>query len=196
MTISFRYNVIGGLHTGDQERLYHSVAQSIANGTMATMALVLEALKPIYPADESFRAAFSDKVIKTTATRNKKIVRYILCALEKQAGGGDFEFESASYNLEHILPQNSTAGWETFTDEELDTFVYRLGNMALMESGPNRDVGNGGYATKKIAYAASVFLLTRKVAAENEEWTPSRIETRQRALANIATSVWRVAQLS
>jgi hypothetical protein len=123
-------------------------------------------------------------------------MRYILCALEKQASGQDFEFESASYNLEHILPQNPAAGWEAFSDEELDIFVYRLGNMALMESGPNREVGNADYAAKKAAYAVSTFSLTRKVAEENEDWTPSRIEARQRALAKIATSVWRVAQLA
>ncbi|MFO1422105.1 MAG: DUF262 domain-containing HNH endonuclease family protein [Candidatus Competibacteraceae bacterium] len=196
VTISFRYNVIGGLHTGDQERVYHSVAQRIANGTLTTSASVLDALKGIYPADDAFRATFADKFIKTTASRNKKIVRYILCALEKQASGQDFEFESASYNLEHILPQNPAAGWEGFTDEELDAFVYRLGNMALMESGPNREVGNADFATKKAAYAVSMFSLTRKIAEENEEWTPSRIEARQRALAKIATSIWRVAQLA
>lgn len=194
--ISFRYNVIGGLHTGEQERVYHSVAQRIANGTLATSASALEALKTIYPADDSFRAAFADKVIKTTASRNKKIVRYILCALEKQASGHDYEFDSASYNLEHILPQNPAEGWGTFSDEELDTLVYRIGNMALMEARPNRDVGNGDYDSKKAAYAASVFSLTRKVAEENEDWSPSRIETRQQALARIATSVWRVAQLA
>lgn len=194
--ISFRYNVIGGLHTGEQERVYHSVAQRIANGTLATSVSALEALKTIYPADDSFRAAFADKVIKTTASRNKKIVRYILCALEKQASGHDYEFESASYNLEHILPQNPVAGWGTFSDEELDTLVYRIGNMALMEAGPNRDIGNSDYETKKAVYATSVFSLTRKVAEENEDWSPSRIEIRQQALAKIATSVWRVAQLA
>ena len=114
----------------------------------------------------------------------------------EQASGQDFEFESASYNLEHILPQNPAAGWEAFSDEELDIFVYRLGNMALMESGPNREVGNADYAAKKAAYAVSTFSLTRKVAEENEDGTPSRIEARQGALAKIATSVWRVAQLA
>ncbi len=123
-------------------------------------------------------------------------MRYILCALEKQASGRHYEFESASYNLEHILPQNPEAGWGTFSDEELDTLVYRIGNMALMEAGPNRDVSNSDYESKKSAYVTSVFSLTQKVAEENEEWTPSRIETRQQALAKIATSVWRVAQLS
>lgn len=194
--ISFRYNVIGGLHTGDQERVYHSVAQRIANGTLTTSASVLDMLKSIYPADDAFRVAFADKFIKTTASHNRKIVRYILCALEKRASGQDFEFESASYNLEHILPQNPVAGWETFTDEELDAFVYRLGNMALIESGPNREIGNADFVTKKAAYTVSTLSLTRKVAEENEGWTPSRIEARQRALAKIATSVWRVAQLA
>lgn len=194
--ISFRYAVIGGLHTGDQERVYHSVAQRIANSTLVTAASALEALKTIYPGDDAFRASFADKVIKTTASRNKKIVRYILCALEKQVSGHDYEFDSASYNLEHILPQDPAAGWGTFSGEELDTLVYRIGNMALMEAGPNRDVGNSDYESKKAAYATSIFSLTRKVAEENEGWTPSRIESRQQALARIATSVWRVAQLT
>ena len=92
--------------------------------------------------------------------------------------------------------QNPVAGWETFTDEELDAFVYRFGNMALMESGLNREVGNADFVAKKAAYAVSTFSLTRKIAEENEDWTPSRIEARQRALAKIATSVWRVVQLA
>lgn len=74
--------------------------------------------------------------------------------------------------------------------------MYRLGNMALMETGPNREVGNADYATKRAVYAVSIFSLTRKVAEENADWTSSRIEARQRALAKMATSVWRVAQLA
>lgn len=194
--IAFRYNVIGGLHTGDQERVYHQVAQHIANGTLGSAKQVLDALKTVYPADEAFRTAFADKTIKTTANRNKKIVRYILCSLEKQTSGQDFEFESASFNLEHILPQNPETGWDAFNDEALENMVYRIGNMALLETGKNRDLGNGVFSSKKWVYAGSGFSLTRKIAEDNTEWTPSRIEARQKALADVATSVWRIAQLS
>jgi hypothetical protein len=135
-------------------------------------------------------------VIKTTASRNEKIVRYILCALERQASGHDYDFESATFNLEHVLPQSPSSGWGTFTDEELDTLVYRLGNMAMLEVKANRDAGNGDFESKKAAYATSHFALTRRIEAENQDWTPARIDARQRALAKLATSVWRVAQLA
>jgi len=38
--------------------------------------------------------------------------------------------------------------------------------------------------------------LTRKIAEDNADWTPERIAARQKALAKLATSVWRIAQLS
>jgi len=196
VVISFRYNIICGLLPGDQERAYHGAALGLANGSLASAASVLDALRTVYPQDDTFRAAFADKSIKTTASRNKKIARYILCRLERQASGQDLEFESANFNLEHILPQNPGDGWEAFDDRDLESMVYRLGNMALLETGQNRDVGNAAFPAKKPVFANSVFSLTRKVAEDNNEWTPPRIEARQKALANIATGVWRIAQLS
>lgn len=196
VVLAFRYNVIGGLHTGEQERVYHSVAQRITAGVLPSVQQVLDALKVVYPADDAFRSAFADKSIRTTASRNRKIVRYVLCELEKQASGQDFEFESAAFNLEHVLPQNPADGWEQFTDEAVESMTYRLGNMALLEAGQNRDIGNAGFAAKKSAYATSSFLLTRNIATDNAEWTPARIVARQNALAKMATSVWRIPQLA
>ena len=74
--------------------------------------------------------------------------------------------------------------------------VYRFGNMTLLAKGQNRDLGNTEFTIKKPVLAASNFELTRKVAEENLEWTPERIAARQKSMAKIATSVWRIAQLS
>jgi hypothetical protein len=196
VVLAFRYNVIGAQHTGEQERVYHSVALRIAKGEFFRAFDVLDALRFIYLNDDAFRFAFSDKSIKTTASRNKKIVRYILCALEKQVSGQDFDFDSSSYTLEHVLPQNPVNGWEHFRDSDLENLVYRIGNMTMLEAGQNRDLGNNDYAAKRPVFRQSVFALTRRIAEENNEWTAERIQARQRALANIATSVWRIAQLS
>ena len=67
-------------------------------------------------------------------------MRYILSRLEKQTSGQDFD--SSSYTLEHVLPQNPVEGWDSFRDSDLDNLVYRLGNMALLEAGQNRELGN------------------------------------------------------
>ena len=196
VTISFRYNVIGNLPTHEQERVYHSVAQKISIGDVTSVAEALEAMTSVYPSDDVFRTAFSEKIIRTTNSRNLRIVCYILCALEKQVNGQDYDFESDSFNVEHVLPQNPTSIWTAFSNEEADAMTYRLGNMTLLNKGQNRDMGNAEFGTKKPVLAASNFDLTRKLAEENADWTPERIATRQKTMAKISTSIWRIAQLS
>ena len=196
VTISFRYNVIGSQPTNEQERVYYAAAQKLSSGEIDNAAQVLDALKAVYPADEAFKAAFADKIIRTTNSRNLRIVRYVLCSLEKQLNGAEPDFESDAFNLEHVLPQNPSAGWDAFSDEEAEAMTYRLGNMALMAKGANKDVGNAPFAAKKPVLAVSTFELTRKIAEDNADWTPERIAARQKTLGRLATSVWRVAQLS
>ena len=196
VTISFRYNVIGSQPTNEQERVYYAAAQKLSSGEISNATQVLDALKAVYPADDAFKAAFADKIIRTTNSRNLRIVRYVLCALEKQVNGGEPDFESDTFNVEHVLPQNPGAGWNAFSDEEAEAMTYRLGNMALMAKGANKDVGNAPFAAKKPVLAASAFELTRKIAEDNADWTPERIAARQKTLDRLATSVWRVAQLS
>jgi hypothetical protein len=196
VTISFRYNVIGSQPTNEQERVYYSVAQRLSNGDISSALPALEALRVVYPTDEAFKIAFSDKVIRTTNSRNMRIVRYILCAIEKQLNGADLDFESDAYNLEHVLPQNSATGWEAFSDEETEAMVYRLGNMALMAKGANRDASNAAFTVKKPLLSESVFELTRKIAIDNSDWIPERIAVRQTWMAKQATSIWRISQLS
>lgn len=194
--ISFRYNVIAGLQAAEQERVYNQVAARVSDGTHSSFAAVLSGMTSIYPSDDSFRAAFGEKNIKTTQSRNRRVVRYILCQLEKHLSGTDMDFDSDTFNIEHVLPQNPQQGWQTFPEEETESYVYRLGNMTLLRTAPNRDAGNDDYATKRAVYAQSNFEITRKLAEENADWTPERLASRQRWMANQATAIWRIAQLS
>jgi hypothetical protein len=196
VVISLRFNVIGGFGTGEQERVYNGAAERMARGELSTLAAVLSAMQPIYPRDEVFRAAFAEKAIRTTQTRNNRVVRYILCALERHLGGTELDFADGSFNIEHVLPQNPQALWPQFTDAELDSLTYRLGNMTLMAASANRDAANADYAAKRPALAQSAYALTRKLAAEHAEWTPEQVAARQNWMANQATAIWRVAQLA
>jgi hypothetical protein len=196
VTISFRYNVIGSQPAHEQERLYYSIAQKITHNEITTAKTTLEGMKAIYPNDEAFKMAFSEKVIRTSNSRNLRVVRYILCELEKHSSGIDHDFESDSFNVEHILPQNPESGWDTFNDEEVEAMVYRLGNMTLLKKSANKNLGNEPFSIKKPVFSESQFELTRKIAEENADWTPERISARQKTLAKMATSVWRIAQLS
>ncbi len=194
--ISFRYNVISGLHGNEQEHVYNRVAGKIFNLESTTTNHVLNALSPVYLSDETFRAAFTDKVLRTKQSRNGRIVRYILCELERRLTGQDYDFNSDTFNLEHVLPQNPGAGWDQFSEEEIEAMVFRLGNMTLLQSSANRDQGNEDYATKRPVYAQSGFAVTRKLAQENAEWNPERLAARQAWMAKQAIAIWQISQLS
>lgn len=195
VVISLRFNVICGYSTAEQERTYNAVAERIARGELAWLNAALSAMQSIYPPDAAFRAAFAEKTIRTTQSRNNRVVRYILCALEKHLSGQDYALTSDSFNIEHVLPQNPETGWEAFSDEEAEALVYRLGNMTLTQAGMNKDLGNAPYPAKHAAFAQSDFAITRNLASEHAEWTPDRIAAHQKWMANQATAIWRIAQI-
>lgn len=197
VVISLRYNIICGYSPAEQERTYNAVAERIARGELLSLSAALAAMTGIYPDDAAFRAAFLDKSIRTTQSRNNRVVRFILCALERHlVPDHDYDFTSDAFTLEHVLPQNPLTGWDGFTDEEAETLVYRLGNLTLIQAGANRDLGNAPYPAKRMAYEKSGFAITRRLAQEYAEWTPERIAARQVWMANQATSIWRIAQLA
>ncbi|MDO4710232.1 MAG: DUF262 domain-containing HNH endonuclease family protein [Pseudomonadota bacterium] len=196
VVISLRYNVIGTQSTAEQERVYNAAAEKIANNELQSLPPTLQAIRSIYIDDRRFQADFSEKTIRTTDSRNNRVTRFILCALEKHLSGQEHTFISDSFNIEHVLPQSAPDGWENFTNEEADSMVYRLGNMTLMQASQNRDAGTESYHAKREKYQASGFAITRKMAEEHAEWKPANIAAWQTWMAKQATSIWRIAQLS
>lgn len=194
--ISFRYNVIGSQPSSEQERIYNHLAEQISAGKVRSGKDVVGSLAALYPSDDVFRAAFVEKSIRTSQSRNRRIVRYILAEVERHLSGQQIDMDSATCTLEHVLPRNPESGWENFSDEEAETLADRLGNVTFIQTGTNRDLGNVPYPEKRALYARSTFQITKKLADENEDWSPSRIEARQRWMAKQATSIWRVDQLS
>jgi len=190
--ISFRYNVICNLPTHDQERAYNEVACKIEEGTYVTVHSVLHALTDIYPGDKQFKAAFSEKELRTTNTRNRKIVRYVLFRIEKQLSGQAYDFESATYNLEHILPENPAEDWAHIEEQKQDRLIYRLGNMTLLGAKENRQLGNTDYASKCEVYAKSDFQISRAIAKHYHEWDENKVHARQSKLADVAAGIWHI----
>ncbi len=194
--VSFRFNVIGRLAANEQERLYNRIAQQITGSDLAESADVIRALAPVYIPDVQFRAAFTETVLATIAARNRNVVRYILFQLEMRLSNRDYDPDSEIYSLEHIVPENPGENWPQVSEQELENTVYRLGNMTLLERAANREIGNKSFDDKRPAYAASQFEITKKIAEENDRWDLSRIGARQAWMANQATAIWRIAQLS
>ncbi|WP_159991241.1 DUF262 domain-containing protein [Pelistega ratti] len=189
--ISFRYSIIGSYSPTDLEHTYHHVVQQINQGKANSIHKILNLLKPVYINDDRFSKDFTEKVIKNT-----RLARFILCELEYYTSQAELDFTSDTFNIEHILPQNAPDGWGGFNHEEINTLTYRLGNMVLLSSNTNRDVGVLEYTQKRELLKQSHFSLTHKLAEQYAEWTPQTITAWQRQLAKQAKTIWRIAQLS
>ena len=196
VVISFRYNVIGNQPTHEQERVYNQVAFRISQGELANLQSILEALASVYPGDDVFRATFADKSMKTVQSRNKKVVRYILGEIEHHVSGAAFDTNRDTCSIEHILPENPPEVWEGFTDDNMEAFVYRLGNMTLLHETANRKGSNDSFEVKRQFFATSEFHLTKQLTSDYTQWGPENIQRRQDWMARQATAIWRISQLS
>ena len=192
-TVSFRYNVICGRKSNEQEAMYNRIAREVSEGRIAGAATAIEALRPVYPQDAEFRAAFAEKTMRTTSSRNKKLARFILFKLEERVSGSSFEFESAKYDIEHVLPEHPDDDWGQFDEQQREVSTHRLGNMTLLESARSRELGNKGFADKRQVFLDSEFAVTRRLAEEFDSWTMDGIRTRQGWMAKQATSIWQVS---
>lgn len=191
--LSFRYNVICGRQSKDQEGIYNQIAQEISSSEIENVNEALIKLRPIYPDDREFQAAFEEKALRTTSHRNKKVVRFILFQLEEHLSDNAFEIESSRYTIEHILPENpSDDNWGQFTEQQQEGFTYRLGNMTVLEAKDNRNLGHSGYDKKRLTYEKSCFAITRNLADQYDKWTMEKIRANQRWMAKQATAIWRV----
>jgi hypothetical protein len=133
-----------------------------------------------------------EKELRTSNNRNKKIVQYILFELEHHLSGQDFDVESAPYGLEHILPEHPSDKWDYISEKTQKYLIYRIGNMTLLETGRNRDIGNADYSCKLEAYRNSVFKLTKSIAEHYDTWDEYKVEARQKQLAKAAVGIWKI----
>ena len=190
--VSFRYNVICGRQSNEQEAVYNHIAREISTGRLVDATAALEGLRGVYPEDAAFRAAFGDKALRTISSRNNKVARFILFRLEEQLSGKALDFESAKYSVEHVLPERPGEDWEQFDDQQREAFTYRLGNLTPLATADNRELGNAGFSEKRRVYQASEFALTRQLAEDFDAWSVEKIRSHQEWMAKQATGIWRI----
>lgn len=189
MLISIRYTVISDLNPSELERVYNEVAVKVEQREINSTGQLRESLREVAVSDEDFRDAFSRKSLPASG-RSKKVVRYLLCAMERQLGHPDVMDESCAATIEHILPENLTGSWEEiYSHEQHERFVHRLGNYTLLDPSRNRDSGNLPFQAKLAGLQQSGYLMTNRISAG--EWTPQAIEARQKEMAGWAATVWK-----
>jgi hypothetical protein len=188
---SVRGLVVGGIGGGTAEKAYCRAAVRTRKGEIKTTQELLGELAAIVPSDSEFREAFA-----VARVPRANLARYYLMALERgKRGDAEPEFVPNSneeqVNLEHVLPKRATAAdWGSeFNADERREYLYRLGNLCLLQKGPNGRIGNKSFTAKKPILGKSAFVLTSEIAAESD-WTRDKLKERQKGLAGLAVAVW------
>ena len=88
--------------------------------------------------------------------------------------------ESAADSIDHILPQSSA---------ELD-HIHRIGNLVMIPSWLNSQLGAKSPAEKAEAYMKTGLLHVQEVVPYLQNWDPEAIEKREQELLQWATEEW------
>jgi hypothetical protein len=193
LSASVRLTIAGGAksaaRSGTVETALAEMAQAVTEKRITATAGILAAFKEIVPGDAQFEAAFAGATVSKV-----ELARYYLRSLEMSAKGqADPCFlpneDATAITLEHVLPKNPEGNWAAFTDDEAELAYRRLGNMVLLQAKSNSDLKSAAFSAKAAVYKDSPYVLTSQVSGE-KTWTSERIETRQKALAKLATGTW------
>lgn len=188
VSASVRFLIHGGLGGGALETQYSERAKEISSKEITTAKQLFEKLKNSIPTDAEFVESF-----KNASVSKQYLARYYLRALENCAKNklkpelipnADVQ----AVNLEHVIPKNPDSTWNINSDQQ-KLLVNRLGNMAIMGTKSNNDLGNVSFEIKKAAYKVSEFTLTKEIS-EFENWTITEIAIRQEKMANLAIKAW------
>lgn len=188
---SVRGLIVGGLGGGMIEKTYCTAAAKIRKGEIKNKEELFKEVSKTVATDEQFTTIF-----KTATVSKNNIARYYLIALENgEKNISEPELvpntNEEVVNLEHILPKRANdKDWgSTFNSEERKDWVYRMGNLALLQKGPNGRIGNKPFNDKKQVLLSSSFILTKE-AGEQPDWNKEAINGRQEKLAKLAARVW------
>ncbi len=177
-----RHSVIGVFENSLLENVTFEMAKSLRARPDCNTAI--EMLRSFAPRDSAFTTAFQNAIIT-----DRGAARYILRVIESTRRTTE-ELEVAlppRVHVEHIYPQTPRPGegWPEHT-----SVVNRIGNLTLLSRRLNTTIKNAAFAAKQPYYAQSELLITKDLARYGEDWSPSKINERQRALSGDVVSIW------
>jgi uncharacterized protein DUF1524 len=189
VSLGVRLIIATTIRSGSVEGPLSSAAKDVFAGSITSVSQLKEQLKNLTPSDQHFREAFERARVSTA-----RLARYYLRSLEMAAKKQPEPWfipqdDRSIINLEHVLPEKPDDDWPQFTEDDINQYAKRLGNLVLLCASDNSQLKSEGFAAKQPVYAASPYVLTSQVA-ELPDWTVASIIERQKQLAELAVTTW------
>jgi hypothetical protein len=187
LVLSFRYTVISGLNTGNLEKVYPFAAIEISSNRKIKLNEIFNSLKDAYVDDAKFELEFRQKHFD-----RENIAKYVLKELNDSYAGNELT-ASDRMTVEHILPKNPDAEWQKYlSGSKAGELVYLIGNLTLLSSSKNRNIGNSSFQNKKEKAFNESELPINEDLKGTLHWSKSAIIQRTEKFAKKAVAIWRV----
>jgi hypothetical protein len=160
-----------------------------SNGRQITAAsvadVILRRLTIEWPDDDRLKEQISARPLYRAA-----IAPYVLLEYERGCGA-DFPDGMVPW-IEHIAPQKLTAEWQRdFPPNVAKALVDTWANLIPLSSSMNQELSQNPFPDKREIYRQnSVFASARKLAEQNESWTPTQVVARAKHLGEWAVGRW------
>ncbi len=189
-----RYSIVIGLDSGGMENIFYALARDIRKSMGAattadkakvkdTRSLVKKILIDNAPTDETIKDAIKKLILEPDEA--KYVVHRLACAMQTKTK----EITIDDSNIEHIFPKKPSAEWAN--PEELEPYLWHLGNLTMLGERLNQGAASKGYsAKKKDYYEKSELEMPQQLANNFTKWNVQAITKRAESFGKLVTQVW------
>ncbi|MCH4891121.1 DUF262 domain-containing protein [Acidaminobacter sp. JC074] len=187
-TIVFRYAIIGAMPTNKLEPVINETALLVNQNKLTNSDDIFKKIKHLHIDKEQFKNSFKRRSINTNT--HKELVSYILIMIENKLSDASYSYFSNDAIIEHTLPESPSNHWKVnFHKDHIDDYIYRLGNLTLLETDLHKETYHQYFKEKKTIYDRSHYQISHTFTMNN--WDPATLEKRQLLLAKVAEEIWR-----
>jgi len=184
-----RYSVIANLDSSGLESVLFALARDIRQ-KMTTpetakgcMTYIKDTLTKNAPSDDQIKAVVPDLILSADEAR------YVVSRLARHMQSKTKEVSVDEANLEHVFPRNPSKEWKN--PEELEPYLWHIGNLTMLGQRLNKDAANRGFAFKRQHYEKNSELnMAKQIAREYSTWNEETIRDRATQLAPLVVEVW------
>jgi len=140
----------------------------------------------VWPTDEDVTQAVTSRPMYGST-----VTPFLLLEWNRYLGGDQPQVVTW---IEHVLPSHPSDSWlTTFSKEQHESSKDLLANLLPLSQEMNRELGNGGYESKRPIYNDdSGFKAARAFSKENTHWNPEALARRSELLSSWVNKRWSI----
>ena len=180
VAIYIRHSLLCNLNPNDLESALYDAAREIRGKhstntkSSSSLSAAKAILKKINPTDDAVCAGAEELYLR------KSEATWLMTRLANAMQSKTKEIGMDKANLEHIFPQNPGAAWTN--KQSLETHLWHIGNLTILERRINRKAKNKGFKDKcREHYSKSEIAMTREIC-KVQSWDEAAILKRAKSL--------------